>query len=243
LVEVTTRTIQGRRLLRPSPAVNELVAGVLGRAQRLYGVEVCAFVFVSSHYHLLARVADAKQLARFMRYLNSNLARKVGRLAGWRDRIWSRRYQAIVVSSEEAAQVERLRYLLSHGVKEGLVESVRDWPGVSCVQALTTGETVKGYWFDQTQEYAARRRGEDFDRYRYANEEELTLSPLPCWADLSDKMMQQCVAALIAEIEAEAAAHRRRTGSQVLGASAVRGQHPFDRPSNRRNRQLHSSTP
>ena len=33
-----------------------------------------------------------------------------------------------------------------------------------------------------------------------------------------------------AEIEAEAAIRRQRTGSQVLGASAVRGQHPFDRP-------------
>jgi hypothetical protein len=38
------------------------------------------------------------------------------------------------------------------------------------------------------------------------------------------------VADLIAEIEAEAAVRRLRTGSQVLGASAVRGQHPFDRP-------------
>jgi hypothetical protein len=37
LVEVTLRTIQSRLLLRPSPAVNEIILGVLGRAQRLYG--------------------------------------------------------------------------------------------------------------------------------------------------------------------------------------------------------------
>ena len=35
---------------------------------------------------------------------------------------------------------------------------------------------------------------------------------------------------MIADIEAEAALRRQRSGSQVLGASAVRGQHPFDRP-------------
>jgi hypothetical protein len=39
---------------------------------------------------------------RFMGYLNSNLAREVGRLADWREKVWSKRYQAIVVSTEEA---------------------------------------------------------------------------------------------------------------------------------------------
>jgi hypothetical protein len=44
---------------------------------------------------------------------------------GWhligRDKIWSQRYQAILVSAEEAAQIGRLKYVLSHGPKEGLV--------------------------------------------------------------------------------------------------------------------------
>lgn len=47
---------------------------------------------------------------------------------------------------------------------------------------------------------------------------------------LTEERQRKLVADLIAEIEAEAAVHRQHTGSQVLGASAVRGQHPFDRP-------------
>jgi hypothetical protein len=35
---------------------------------------------------------------------------------------------------------------------------------------------------------------------------------------------------MIADTEAEAALRRQHSGCQVLGASAVRGQHPFDRP-------------
>jgi hypothetical protein len=66
-----------------------------------------------------------------------------------------------VVSSEEAAQIERLRYGLAHGCKEDLVERPRDWPGVHAVRALVEGEALEGLWFDRTQEYAARRRGED----------------------------------------------------------------------------------
>jgi hypothetical protein len=36
LVEVTCRTLHGRLLLRPSPELNDIAAGILGRAQRLY---------------------------------------------------------------------------------------------------------------------------------------------------------------------------------------------------------------
>ena len=90
---------------------------------------------------------------------------------------------------------------------------------------------MQGYWFDGTQEYAARRRGEDFDRMRFATLETLTLSPLPCWRHLPEEQWRKLVTDLVAEIESEAAVRRRRTGNQVLGASAVRGQHPFDRPS------------
>jgi transposase IS200 family protein len=148
LVEVTTRTIQSRLLLRPSPATNEVVLGVLGRAQRLYPVRLCAFVFAGNHYHLLLRVDTAKQLRDFMTYFNSNLARELARLVRWRDKVWSRRYTAIVVSEEEAAQRERLKYVLAHGAKEGLVERPRDWPGVHSVRALLEDEPLDGYWFD-----------------------------------------------------------------------------------------------
>ncbi len=113
LVEVTCRTLQSRFLLRPNPAVNDIVVGVLGRAQRMYPIRVCSYAFLSNHFHLLLDVDDALQLASFMRYVNSNLARKIGRHVGWRDKIWARRYQAIVISSEEASQIERFRYVLA----------------------------------------------------------------------------------------------------------------------------------
>jgi hypothetical protein len=41
-VEVTMRTVHGRFLLRPSRTVNDLVVGVIGRAQRKYGMRVHA---------------------------------------------------------------------------------------------------------------------------------------------------------------------------------------------------------
>ena len=49
LVEVTCRTLHGRLLLRPSPELNDIAAGILGRAQRLYPVELMAFSLSSNH--------------------------------------------------------------------------------------------------------------------------------------------------------------------------------------------------
>jgi hypothetical protein len=79
----------------------------------------------------------------------SKLAREAVRLTGWREKIFGRRYKAIVISSEEAAQIERLRYILANGTKEGLVERPQDWPGVHAVRALLGEEVLEGIWIDQ----------------------------------------------------------------------------------------------
>ena len=119
---------------------------------------------------------------------------------------------------------------LSHGCKEDLVERPRDWPGVHAVRALLEDEVLEGLWFDRTQEYLARRRGKDFDYLEYATREVLELDPLPCWKDLSVEQRRARIAALAADIEAEAAARRKRTGVRPLGPAAVLAQNPLRQP-------------
>jgi hypothetical protein len=230
LVEVTCRTVQSRLLLTPRPDVCEVITGVLGRAQKRFEMKVCAAVFLSNHFHMLLVVDDARQLDRFMEYVDSNIAREVGRLVEWRDKFWSSRYRAIVVSEEEVAQIDRLRYVLSQGVKEGLVEKVQDWPGVHSGRAYLDGEGLKGYWFDRTKEGAARRRGETPDRLAYATEEDVVLSPLPCWKDRSDDWVRERVHELVEEIEREAAVERERKRCPPLGVRAILAQHPHSQP-------------
>jgi hypothetical protein len=177
-------------------------------------------------------VEDAEQLAAFMEYVNSNIAREVGRLIDWREKFWGRRYQAIIVSDEPKAQEERYRYVLSQGVKECLVEKVREWPGVHGARAILDGEPLKGYWFDRTREGAARRRGEQPGDFEYATEEELALSPLPCWRGWSEEKIQARVNELVEEIEKEAEADRRSRGVRPLGVNAILAQSSHDKPRN-----------
>jgi putative transposase len=230
LVEVTDRTLHSRFLLRPGPQLNPIIVGALVRAQRRYPVRIIAFIFLSSHFHLILEVDDARELAGFMGHFTSKVAREIGRITGWREKIFGRRYQAILISDEEAAQIERLTYVLSNGVKEGLVEHPQDWPGVQCVQALTAGKVLEGWWFDRTQEYRARRRGEDVGPFQYATRETLELAPLPCWKHLTPEQRQRRAAALVAEVDAEADDRRERTGVQPLGPEAILAQNPLSQP-------------
>jgi REP element-mobilizing transposase RayT len=217
-------------LLRPSPELNDIAAGILGRAQRLYPVDIVAFVPASNHYHLILGVKTAKRLADFTGYFNSNLAREVGRLTGWTGKVWERRYQAIPISDEEEAQVARLKYVLSHGVKENLVAHLREWPGLHCVRQIVDGEPLAGTWYDHTQEHLARRKGEDADPAKHAMPETVTFSPLPCWEHLSPEAYRERVGKMAIEIEEDAAAVRKQTGVKPFGAAKIRAQHPWTRP-------------
>ena len=95
--------------------------------------------------------------------------------------------------------------------------------GRECIRrALLDGEPLVGYWFDRTQEFAARQRGEEYGRFEHAERETVTLSPLPCWEDLPAEEQKRRVAEIVHEVESEAAAHREKTGTVPMGAAAPR---------------------
>lgn len=58
----------------------------------------------------------------------------------------------------------------------------------------------------------------------------MELSPLPCWRDWDASRVRSRVAQMVAEIEEEAAADRRRRGIRPLGPKAVLAQSPHEKP-------------
>jgi len=218
--------------LLPSRRTNELIIGALARAQKRYAVDVIAVVVLSNHLHLLVRADDAEQLAAFMRYAESNIAREIGRLHGWDGRFWQVRYRPVVITEEESAQVARLRYLLAQGCKEDLVASPLHWPGVHSAREILAGRPHRGVWVDRTALGRARRRAgkKTVRAIDFEQPDELVLSPLPCWAHLSPEAYRQQVAALVQDIEAETKARHLREGTRCAGRKAVQKMHPHHRP-------------
>ena len=231
LVEVTNRTIQGRFLLRPSTELNELVVGVLGRAQRIYGVEIHACIVLSNHFHMLMTVRSAFQLAQFMAYFQGNVAKEAGRLHRWRGPFWHRRYQHVLVSDEDVAQVSRLRYLLENGCKEGLVSSPIEWPGVSSVQSLLGGQALRGVWIDRTRERQASVGLDAEAGVQFQEDEVVNLNPLPCWEGQEPGAVRERVHELVAEIESETESRHRADSTRPIGARQVSLQDPHEKPS------------
>ncbi len=218
LVEISCRAIGGRALLAPAPnpfKFNELVGGILGRALEVSPLDLCSAIFSSNHYHLLAVVDDQQTLSRFMAHFACNLSKEIGRLRGWRGTLWERRYDAIVVSDEPAAQWASLRYSLSHGVKEGLVERVADWPGIHAARQLVAGAPLDGYWFNRSKEWAARNRRQEYGTYDFATRYAIQFAQLPAFRHLAPEDYRASVAELIEEGEDEG--ERKRGLDTVAG--------------------------
>lgn len=230
LIEVTTRTMQGRLLLRPSPALREIIIGILARSARMYKVSVVGFVYLSNHFHLLLRTRDVRELSAFMCFVNGNVAREAARLHGWPEKFWSRRFTAILISNEEDKQLEKLRYLFAQGSKEGLVQHPEEWPGASSVQAQMRGEVLSGVWFDRTAEGDARRCGRKPSKYEFASRETLKLSPPPVWDGIEPKEACRRVCEMVCEVVAETSAALRERGERPLGVQRILRQHPHSRP-------------
>jgi hypothetical protein len=70
------------------------------------------------------------------------------------------------------------------------------------------------------------RQGEGRFAQQWAEPVELEVAPLPCWEGLKEKERQRAVRELVREVEAAA----RSRSTPVLGAQAVREQHPPTRP-------------
>ena len=179
---------------------------------------------MSTHAHLLYGVEHGLQMAGFQCHMNSNVAREVGRLHQWTEKLWGRRYRPMAISNDRESQRERLKYVLSQGVKDFLVERVVEWPGPNAAKALLYDEPLVGHWFNRTKEFYARRKGIQFDKYDYATRYEIRLKRLPAFADDSEEEYREMIAELIWEIEEEEAAKRGDRG--VLGVKKVLAQDP-----------------
>lgn len=241
LVEVSGKTTQARYLLRPGPEMNRRFVGVLARARRLYDVQVHAVTCLSNHWHALVSPKDAWHLARFMNYVQGNLAKEAGDLHSWDGPFWGDRYHAVLVSGESEIQHRRLAYCLAQGTKEGLVDRPELWPGVHSVFALRDGLALRGVWYDRTaHRLASRRRGAKPALEDYASEETLELDPLPCWAaeGLSQEEIQVRVAAILDHINADAQEMHQREGTRASDPTPFLRADPHHRPARTKRSRL-----
>ena len=214
-----TKTVQGRFLIPATDEARVLILGVIARALAMYpAIELYAFTFLSNHYHLLAAARDGRSMSRFINYLNSNVALEMSRLTGWSGPFWAKRATTTAIVDDDAL-LQRLHYVMSQGVKEGLVSEVLEWTGASSSPGLLGDLTLSGVWINRDRETRANKRQRSGEPRTFREKLTITLSPLPQWRHLDAATRRGRYEEVAASIEARAAATRTKP---PLGMAEVR---------------------
>lgn len=185
LVEVTLRTVGGRFLFKPTQLVRVGVLAAIARALRHAPVQLHAFVYLSNHAHLLLSVLHAARMTAFLQYLNAITARVAHDATGWVGQVWTRPKHAVIL--DDVAAEQRLEYVMSNGVKEGLVATPSDWPGPSAAAGLLGDGRI-----EVRLPGGRRRKGKVPPPVTSTFE----LAPLPAWSSLPEATRRARVAAL-----------------------------------------------
>jgi hypothetical protein len=171
--------------------------------------------------------ATGGPISVFMAYIESNIACEIDRITGWSGKFWEERFSATPILDDESL-MERIRYILMHGVKEGLVARSADWPGLTCIPEFL-GKGERSFpWIDRTGYSRARHRGEDVRLSDFTKRYNIKIVSPPSWRDLDASICRAKAKELLKSAEEQA---RNMWGSRpVLGVEKVKSQDPIKRP-------------
>ena len=230
--EITQSTIQHRNLLKPG-ILNPMIIGALAMSMRRYPIQLHGFVFLGTHFHVLATFVDAKRMADFMRHFTQKLSKEVKIVHDWDAVVFPERYGHVELSQEPGVDLARLRYIFRNSCKENLVPSPLEWPGASSAEALVAGEPMRGIWIDRTAYQQARNRGKDVSLKDFTEELELHLTPVPSQIHLAPRKYRQLMIDMVREVEAETRQRHKVDGTAPIGLRAIMKRHPHRRPDKR----------
>ncbi|MBV8760323.1 MAG: hypothetical protein JO257_23730 [Deltaproteobacteria bacterium] len=221
---LTRRCTQRQFLLRPDRETNNAFIYCLAVAAKMYEVDVINFVQMSNHLHDL--IYDRHGVApAFYEHFHKLLARCINALRGRWENFFASEHTSVVRCETQDALIEKLTYVATNPVNDGLVERVDDWPGASGYRALLEGTPLR----------ATRPRhffAEDGDM---PEEVELLLTIAPELGDRAEILA--AVQRRVAAVEAEEDRRRAANGMRVLGRYAILRQSWRDSPSSKEPRR------
>ena len=126
---VSFRTERGLPLV-PTDLINEIIYAAMARAQELYPVTICAFVFEPNHGHAMLMVHDPEDFCKFVGFVKQEIAHAVNRLLGRRRQtVWAARFDSPILLTFEDI-LKYFKYIFTNPVKDGLISSPALYPGV-----------------------------------------------------------------------------------------------------------------
>jgi hypothetical protein len=244
------RTIDRQFLFKPDPVIRNIIGACAGRAQRRFPVKLYWLDFNINHRQIgRAPLSDSPEhiqnLVRFDQLFNSLLARELNRYYGRDGALFSTRNRSQECVDDRSLE-QQLLYAVTNVVKDGLVDRVAHWQGVSSYRQLATGKKDRYRYVNWTRWWSAggprsKRSPEEFVEWV-----EVELWPLPSWEKIQPDKRQSMFRRLVRQLEQEYRAERDRVGQRVAGPRKLSRVDPRSRPREQklRTRQplCHAST-
>jgi putative transposase len=221
---VTRSCTQRQFLLRPDPETNNAFIYCLAVAAQRYEIDVMDFIQMSNHLHdaIFDRQGNGPA---FYEHFHKLLAKCMNALRGRWENFFSSEQVCVVRLETRDDLINKLVYIATNPVKDGLVEYVDDWPGASGYRALINGTPLT----------ATRPKHFFVEDGTMPERVTLTLRIPPELGD-HDSIVAE-VRARVEAVEKEEARKRRECGRRVLGRYAVLRQSWRESPTSREPRR------
>jgi len=142
VVHITNRTVEGLPFL-PRPFMEFIIAGIMAKSQEMYNVQICHFIWMSNHYHIIL-AGNGKYISDFIGYMQSEIARacsKISPLFAGTGKIWADRFKEQRLATSEDV-INMIVYLYCNPIKAGLVRHIEEWSGFNSYKAFKSGSYV-----------------------------------------------------------------------------------------------------
>lgn len=123
--------------------MNEIMESAIAVAQMHHPVTLMAYVVMGNHVHFEFFVESPDDIRGFMERFKTETSHAVNRQRGRRQRsVWASRYDSPMILTKED-MLKKQVYHLTNPAQANLVESIRDYPGVSSWQMMISGVKTK----------------------------------------------------------------------------------------------------
>jgi len=137
---VSSRIQEGIPML-PTDNMNLIIKGILAQASALFPVEVCHFIFMANHFHLIFVTKDPEDATAFVGYVKTEIAHAINRMLERRQHsVWVEGFDSPVMLDSETV-INKIVYLYANPAEASLVDSISEYPGVSSWSAYTKNKS------------------------------------------------------------------------------------------------------
>jgi REP element-mobilizing transposase RayT len=221
---ITRRTTQRQFLLRPDDETNNAFTYLVAEAAKRFGMKVVLPQMMSNHHHQMLYDALGTEV-EFREHFHKMFARSQNALRGRWENLWSSEEPCTVEVLTREDLMDKLVYIATNPVKDGLVDRCHHWPGPKFLPALMSGKCIRAH----------RPRHFFRDEGPMPAEIELELG-LPDDFENKDEFLAE-LRRRVEEAEEAYARERQKTGRRVLGRRGVLRQSWRDSPTSREPRR------